>query len=97
MGKVKQFLAKNKKKVVMLMTVMMLTLAMSSLCFATEGAGATPDLTPITGALTEAITPDAIVDIIASLIGYSMPFVLMWFAYRFLKRAFIKAVMAGRL
>jgi len=58
---------------------------------------ALPDLTPIMDALTEAITAADLVSIIASVIGYAMPFVLMWFGYRFLKRAFTKAVMAGRL
>lgn len=58
---------------------------------------ALPDLTPIMNALTEAITAADLVSIIASVIGYAMPFVLMWFGYRFLKRAFTKAVMAGRL
>lgn len=58
---------------------------------------ALPDLSPIMDALTEAITAADLVSIIASVIGYAMPFVLMWFGYRFLKRAFTKAVMAGRL
>lgn len=61
------------------------------------GASALPNLTPITEALTSAITADTLVGIIASVIGYAMPFVLMWFGFRFLKRAFTKAVMAGRL
>lgn len=60
-------------------------------------SSALPNLTPIMEALTEAITADTLVGIIASVIGYAMPFVLMWFGYRFLKRAFTKAVMAGRL
>lgn len=60
-------------------------------------AVAIPDLTPIMTALTSSITADTLVSIIASVIGYAMPFVLMWFGYRFLKRAFTKAVMAGRL
>lgn len=58
---------------------------------------AIPDLTPIMDALTEALTPANLVAMIASVIGYAMPFVLMWFGYRFLRRAFTKAVMSGRL
>lgn len=58
---------------------------------------AIPDLTPIMDALTTAITAETLVGIIASVIGYAMPFVLMWFGFRFLKKAFTKAVMAGRL
>ena len=60
-------------------------------------SGDIPDLTPIMSALTSALTVDSLISMIASVIGYAMPFVLMWFGYRFLKRAFTKAVMAGRL
>ena len=98
MEKVKNFFLKNKKKVALVMMVLTLCLAMSSFYFASSGgADQLPDLEPITTALTKAITVDSLIGIIASLIGYSMPFVLMWFAYRFLKRAYVKAVMAGRL
>lgn len=62
-----------------------------------EAAVALPNLAPIMEALTRSITADTLVGIIASVIGYAMPFVLMWFGYRFLKKAFTKAVMAGRL
>lgn len=62
-----------------------------------ESGSSLPDLKPIMDALTKAITAADLVNIIASVIGYAMPFVLMWFGYRFLKRAFTKAVMAGRL
>ena len=60
-------------------------------------SGDIPDLTPIMTALTAALTVDSLISLIASVIGYAMPFVLMWFGFRFLKRAFTKAVMAGRL
>ena len=97
MTKVTNFMSKNKKKIALLATTLMLCLAMGSMCFATESSSAIPDLTPITTALTTAFTADTIISIIASVIGYSMPFFLMWFAYRFLKRAYVKAVTAGRL
>lgn len=94
MKKIKE-LFKNKKAMLLMCTVV-LCLAMGTICFAGE-SGSVPDLTPITTALTTAFTADTIISIIASVIGYSMPFFLMWFAYRFLKRAYVKAVTAGRL
>lgn len=96
MKKIKE-LFKNKKAMTLMCTVV-LCLAMGTMCFAGEtGSSSVPDLTPITTALTTAFTADTIISIIASVIGYSMPFFLMWFAYRFLKRAYVKAVTAGRL
>lgn len=96
MKKIKE-LFKNKKAMTLMFTVV-LCLAMGTMCFAGEGGSSSvPDLTPITTALTTAFTADTIISIIASVIGYSMPFFLMWFAYRFLKRAYVKAVTAGRL
>ena len=98
MSKLSNFFIRNKKKVALIMATLTLCLVMGTMCFASEGgADSLPDLTPITTALTKAITIDSLIKIIANLIGYSMPFVLMWFAYRFLKRAYVKAVMAGRL
>ena len=98
MKKLKDFL-KNKKAMALTCAVV-LCLAMGTMCFASD-AGSTgskvPDLSPITTALTTAFTADTIISIIASVIGYSMPFFLMWFAYRFLKRAYVKAVTSGRL
>ena len=99
MNKLKE-LFRNKKAMALTFAVV-LCLAMGTMCFATDGSStsstAVPNLTPITTALTTAFTADTIISIIASVIGYSMPFFLMWFAYRFLKRAYVKAVTAGRL
>lgn len=91
----------NKKAQKAIGVVMCMSLVFAMCCVnATEGSGTSssvPDLSPITTALTTAFTIDTIIAIIASVIGYSMPFFLMWFAFRFLKRAYIKAVTAGRL
>lgn len=98
MNKLKE-LFRNKKAMALTCAVV-LCLAMGTMCFAGDGdtpSTGVPDLSPITTALTTAFTADTIISIIASVIGYSMPFFLMWFAYRFLKRAYVKAVTAGRL
>lgn len=90
--KIKACLLKHGKKVAVVATGVT-AITTTGYC----ASGDIPDLTPIMTALTDAITPTSIVAMIASVIGYAMPFVLMWFGYRFLKRAFTKAVLAGRL
>ena len=90
--KIKASLLKHGKKVAVVATGVT-AVASTGYC----ASGDIPDLTPIMTALTSAITPASLISMIASVIGYAMPFVLMWFGYRFLKRTFTKAVLAGRL
>ena len=90
--KIKNLLAKHGK-VVGSAAVVGSVLPATGFC----ASGDIPDLTPIMSALTESLTVTSLISMIASVIGYAMPFILMWFGYRFLKRAFTKAVMAGRL
>ena len=92
---------KHSKKAQKVVAIAMCMSLVFAVCAVNADEGGTtsgvPNLTPITNALTQAFTIDTIIAIIASVIGYSMPFFLMWFAYRFLKRAYVKAVTAGRL
>lgn len=55
------------------------------------------NFTPISTALTTAVTPAQIITIIASVIGVGMTFVLMWFGVRKLVSIFRKAVTKGKI
>ncbi len=55
------------------------------------------DLSPVTTALTSAITPAQIVGLLASIIGFGLPFVLMWFGVRKVIKIFKSAVMKGKI
>ena len=52
---------------------------------------------PLSTALTSSITPAQIVDLLASIIGVGMTFVLMWFGVRKLISIFRKAVTKGKI
>ncbi len=56
-----------------------------------------PDLTPLTTALTSAITATQLLAILAQLVGIGMSFVLMWFGVRKAIGAFTAAVFGGRI
>ncbi|MBS5002992.1 hypothetical protein [Holdemania filiformis] len=65
---------------------------------AEEVGGATiPDLTPFITAMTGALTPEALLAVLATIIGVGMGFVLMWFGVRKSKQMFQSAVFKGRL
>lgn len=55
------------------------------------------DFSPISTALTTAVTPAQIITIIAAVIGVGMTFVLMWFGIRKLVSIFRKAVTKGKI
>ncbi len=55
------------------------------------------DLSPVITALTSAITPAQIVGLLASIIGFGLPFVLMWFGVRKVIKIFKSAVMKGKI
>ena len=96
--KVKNFFSSKAGKITTASLVGTNVLAVATAFAEGEGATSTiPDLSTITSALTSSLTVESLVSMIASVIGFAMPYVLMWFGYRFLKRAFTKAVMAGRL
>ena len=58
---------------------------------------ASVDLSPVTTALTSAITPAQIITLLGSIIAYGIPFVLMWFGVRKVIKIFRAAVMGGRI
>lgn len=55
------------------------------------------DLSPVTTALTSAITPAQIIGLLASIVGFGLPFVLMWFGVRKVIKIFKSAVMKGKI
>ena len=55
------------------------------------------DLSPVTTALTSAITPAQIITLLGSIIAYGIPFVLMWFGVRKVIKIFRAAVMGGKI
>lgn len=55
------------------------------------------NFSPISTALTTAVTPTQIITIIAGIIGVGMTFVLMWFGVRKLVSIFRKAVTKGKI
>lgn len=98
MTKIKEVL-KTKKLLVMLATLV-LCLAVSCVCFAgdtTQSSAASLDFSPVTTALTGAVTPADILTIISKVIVIGIPFVLAWFGFRFLWAKFRGAVTKGRM
>ncbi len=55
------------------------------------------DLSPVTTALTSSITPAQIIGLLASIVGFGLPFVLMWFGVRKVIKIFKSAVMKGKI
>lgn len=55
------------------------------------------DLSPVTTALTTSITPAQIIGLLASIVGFGLPFVLMWFGVRKVIKIFKSAVMKGKI
>lgn len=55
------------------------------------------DFSPITTALTSAITPVDIITVLAGIVGVGMAFVLMWFGVRKLIKIFKNAVTKGKM
>lgn len=75
-----------------------LCLAMGCVCFAGSGTVAESiDFSPVTNALTEAVTPADILTIISKVIVIGIPFVLAWFGFRFLWSKFKGAVTEGHM
>ncbi len=66
-----------------------------------EGGAATTianiDLSPVITALTSAITPAQIIGLLASIVAFGLPFVLMWFGVRKVIKIFKSAVMKGKI
>lgn len=58
---------------------------------------ASVDLSPVTTALTSAITPASIVNLLGTIVAYGIPFVLMWFGVRKVIKIFRAAVMGGKI
>lgn len=80
-----------------LFLMIVLCLAMSSMCFASETSVEAPDFTPIITALNGVITPTILITIIAATIAVGAGFVLMWFGFRKLKSAFVRGFSKGKL
>lgn len=99
--KLKSMVRKHKKALIGLATVACLTMSMSAMALATDGGSqsvaASLDFTPITGALTEAVTPSDIIAVIAKVIVIGIPFVIAWFGFRFLWSKFRGAVTRGKM
>ena len=55
------------------------------------------DFSPITTALTSAISPADIITVLASVVAVGMVFVLMWFGIRKLIKIFKNAVTKGKM
>lgn len=55
------------------------------------------DFSPITSALTTAITPGDIIGVLASIVAVGLVFVLMWFGIRKLIKIFKNAVTKGKM
>lgn len=54
------------------------------------------DLSAVTTALTNAVSVSDVVSVIATGIGVAVPFVLTWFAIRYIYRKFTSALKGGR-
>ena len=80
-----------------LVLTLILCLAMSSMCFASETTVEAPDFSPIITALNGVISPTVLITIIAATIGVGAAFVLMWFGFRKLKAAFVRGFSKGKL
>ena len=55
------------------------------------------DFSPIITALTSAVTPANIIELVASIVAFGIPFVFMWFGMRKVVKIFKSAVMGGRI
>ena len=55
------------------------------------------DFSPVITALTDAVTPAQIITLLASVIAFGIPFVVMWFGIRKVIKIFRSAVMVGRI
>ena len=55
------------------------------------------DFQPIITALTSAVTPADIITLVASIVAFGIPFILMWFGMRKVIKIFRSAVMGGRI
>lgn len=55
------------------------------------------DFGPIITALTGAVTPANIIGLVASIVAFGIPFVMMWFGMRKVIKIFRSAVMGGRI
>lgn len=55
------------------------------------------DFSPVTTALTSAVTPADILSLLGNIIGFGIPFVLMWFGVRKVVKIFKSAVMKGKI
>lgn len=97
MTKIKEVL--KTKKLLVMMATLVLCLAVSCVCFAgeTQSVAASLDFSPVTTALTGAVTPADILTIISKVIVIGIPFVLAWFGFRFLWAKFRGAVTKGRM
>ena len=55
------------------------------------------DFSPIIDALTSAITPAQIIQLLSTIIAFGLPFVMMWFGLRKVIKIFRAAVMGGHI
>ena len=55
------------------------------------------DFSPIITALTSAVTPANIITLVASIVAFGIPFVMMWFGMRKVIKIFRSAVMGGSI
>ena len=55
------------------------------------------DLSPVTTALTNAVSVGDIITLLASILTFGLPFVFMWFGIRKVIRIFRSAVMGGHI
>lgn len=55
------------------------------------------DFSPVITALTTAVTPAQIINLLASVIAFGIPFVFMWFGIRKVIKIFRSAVMGGSI
>lgn len=52
---------------------------------------------PVITALTSSVTPAQIITLLASIIGFGLPFVMMWFGVRKVIKIFKSAVLKGKI
>lgn len=57
----------------------------------------TIDFSPVTTALTSAVSPADIIKLLASIVAIGIPFVLMWFGCRKVIKIFKSAVLKGKI
>ena len=55
------------------------------------------DFSPVITALTSSVTPTQILSLIASIVAFGIPFVMMWFGVRKVIKIFKAAVMKGKI